>query len=304
MTTGACGIDCTVCLLHVRGVCSTCGAGTSHAGREKLAAQRRLFNAACPILECAVEREIDHCLRDCEEFPCERFARGPYPFSQGYLDMHTRRRKDVTENQAHWPESAPEFWDALEARPDEEVCGCSGARLEAPNRYRLAILNEAWVVDAAERRVVKAEGTFGGEWDRQIPFLALAYLTAATDADLTGDLVPPRDLVAGQDSFQGHNTIETSDLEKAFGSSPGALPAAGAQLGARQTGQADVSVRLDVFPKLPVEILLWLADEEFPARVTILLDRGTPGHYPVEGIANVVNLLTRRLLLAARQEKR
>jgi hypothetical protein len=52
-----------------------------------------------------------------------------------------------------------------------------------------------------------------------------------------------------------------------------------------------------------VDYLLWLADEEFPAKVTILLDRGTPRHYPVEGVANSVNLLTRRLIDAAREER-
>ncbi len=51
---------------------------------------------------------------------------------------------------------------------------------------------------------------------------------------------------------------------------------------------------------MSVDVLLWLADDEFPARVSILMDSGLAEHYPVEGIANVTNLLVRRLVMAAR----
>jgi hypothetical protein len=303
MTTGACGIDCTVCRLHVRGVCSTCGAGTSMAGREKLAAQQRLFGTACPMLACAVERKVGYCLRDCDDFPCEVFTRSDYPYSEGWMSMQSRRREEAPEQSAAWPESTPEFWDMLSKRSVSEVTRSAGATHEA-GVYALPCLNETWLVDPARRTVTRRDGPFGGEWDRQIPFLALAYLTSATEADLTGEMVPPRDLLPGQDYFQGHNTVETADLESTFGTNPDLLVRAATSLGAERLDQADVSVRLHIFPKLPVDILVWVEDEEFPAKVTILLDRGTVRHYPVEGVANAVNLLTRRLLLAAREHAR
>jgi hypothetical protein len=91
--TGACGINCYACKLFVNGQCSPCGSGRSAQAAKKLAAQLRLRGGVCPILNCAVERKIEFCLRDCDKFPCNHFKSGPYPFSDGYLQMQSRRRR-------------------------------------------------------------------------------------------------------------------------------------------------------------------------------------------------------------------
>ena len=99
MPTGACGINCDVCGLYVKGVCGTCAAGTDERAQKKLAEQLEVINMRCPILECAVERKVGYCLRDCEEFPCTKFesgfkslmGAGPYPYSNGFLAMFRTR---------------------------------------------------------------------------------------------------------------------------------------------------------------------------------------------------------------------
>jgi len=90
--TGACGINCLVCGLMRQGKCSPCGPGDSPQAQKKLAAQLGLLGGTCPILQCAAQRNIAHCPADCPDFPCGRFRAGPYPYSQGYLDMQLRRR--------------------------------------------------------------------------------------------------------------------------------------------------------------------------------------------------------------------
>ena len=91
--TGACGINCLTCLLATGGRCLPCGPGTGPQAAKKLGAQLELFGAVCPILKCAVDRGVAFCLRDCQDFPCGNFKDGPYPFSDGFLDMQTRRRQ-------------------------------------------------------------------------------------------------------------------------------------------------------------------------------------------------------------------
>ncbi|MBI4768422.1 MAG: DUF3795 domain-containing protein [Deltaproteobacteria bacterium] len=90
--TGACGINCYTCKLFTEGRCSSCGSGLSEQATRKLASQLRIMGGVCPILNCAVERKIEYCLRDCESFPCPHFKFGPYPFSEGFLQMQIRRR--------------------------------------------------------------------------------------------------------------------------------------------------------------------------------------------------------------------
>jgi len=91
--TGACGINCLTCRMATGGRCSPCGPGTGAQAVKKLGAQLELLGFFCPILKCALDRKVGFCLRDCDEFPCEHFRGGPYPFSQGFLEMQSRRRR-------------------------------------------------------------------------------------------------------------------------------------------------------------------------------------------------------------------
>ena len=90
--TGACGINCLVCGLMRAGKCSPCAAGTERQAQAKLTAQLKLLGSVCPILQCAVAKKVDYCSASCEVYPCRNFLSGPYPLSQGYLDMQVRRR--------------------------------------------------------------------------------------------------------------------------------------------------------------------------------------------------------------------
>ena len=87
MATGACGINCDVCKLNLRGVCSTCGPGDSEEAAAKMAAQVRILGNPCPILDCARSKGIAHCMADCKAFPCDIFTAGPYPFSAPFLEI-------------------------------------------------------------------------------------------------------------------------------------------------------------------------------------------------------------------------
>jgi Domain of unknown function (DUF3786) len=297
MATGACGISCDVCRLHVVGVCSTCGPGNSTIGKEKLAAQMRIFGAGCPILACAAEKELGHCTRDCDQFPCQTFSDGPHPYSKGFLQMQGRRRAEAAGKQAvAWPENTELFWERLGAKTREEICADALARPGQGETIQVQALGETWTCDPSAKTVVKEQGAFGGEWDRQAPFLILVYLATASPGPLAGELTAPRDLYAGQDFFQGRYRIKTTELESAFGRDAAKMLDPGKALGGKLIDGADAGLRIHVFPKLPVDVLIWEADEEFSARATVLMDRRTPEHYPSDACAIVVNLMLDRLL--------
>lgn len=90
--TGACGINCLTCGLFRRGKCGPCASGTEQEAHQKLAVQLHVLGGTCPILQCAVQRQVAYCSADCGLYPCERYLAGPYPLSRGYLEMQMRRR--------------------------------------------------------------------------------------------------------------------------------------------------------------------------------------------------------------------
>lgn len=99
MPVGACGMCCDVCGLCIKEICTTCAAGTDERAKKKLDIQMEKIRMHCPVLACAVERKVGYCLKDCNEFPCDRFesgiesvyGSGPYPYSSSMLRMFKRR---------------------------------------------------------------------------------------------------------------------------------------------------------------------------------------------------------------------
>jgi len=299
MPTGACGINCDVCRLNTDGICSSCGSGTSPAGQRKLAAQEKLLGAPCAILACAIFNQVAYCMRDCDAFPCENFGAGAYPFSRGYLDMQKRRRSEKKTTRAPYGDAVvvpSEYWQKLQALDLRELCPRAGVMSDGEGRLLVTAFNEDIRVDLKAQTVQKGGP---GLW-RQIvdPFLELmllVYLLNVTDRPFANEMVGALDLKDSQ-FFQGPHELKTDKLIAKFERNPAQLLEAGTQLGGSSQQLADAAICVRPFPKIPVYYLLWQADEEFPAKMSILFDRSIDTHLPADAIWGIVSVTTDKLL--------
>lgn len=80
---GACGICCSTCGLYTQGICEGC------IKTEKQVKRLQEMDANCPVLECAVNKGIEVCSRDCSQFPCDNFQ--DWPLAQSWLEMFEER---------------------------------------------------------------------------------------------------------------------------------------------------------------------------------------------------------------------
>jgi hypothetical protein len=299
MPTGACGINCDVCRLNTDGICSSCGSGTSPAGQRKLEAQKKLLGAPCAILACAVLNRVAYCLHDCDAFPCENFEAGAYPFGPGYLAMQTRRRKDKSAVRAPYGDAVvvpAEYWDQLAAGDLRAICRQAAVMQAADGGILVTAFNQEIRVDIENREIQKGSP---GNWRQTIdPFLelmTLVYLLNATDHPFMNEMVSAQDLKDAQ-FFQGPHELKTRGLVAKFGRDPEGLLNAGEQLGGTRLALADAALRVRPFPKIPVYYLLWAADEEFPAKVSVLFDRSIEHHLSADAIWGIVSVTTDKLL--------
>jgi len=301
MPTGACGINCDVCGLTNLGLCSTCGPGTSQEARKKAAAQERLLGAPCPILACAMERRIAYCSRDCERFPCDRFRAGPYPFSHSYLDMNDRRRREIPEDRAPSGERIkvpPEYWDELEKRNMDIVCGNALAKPYPPKGMLLPVMGEYLLIDLQDRSVFR-QGD--GKWETMksplLELLCLVYLLNVGPEPLRGEMISVQELKCAH-FFQGPHELRTSHLVRRYGRDVEGFRKAAELVGGESLELADAAYRFMAFPKIPLYYLLWEGDEEFPPRMNILFDRSIEAHLAADAIWGVVNMVSRSLISA------
>ncbi|HKN19317.1 MAG TPA: DUF3786 domain-containing protein, partial [Dissulfurispiraceae bacterium] len=73
------------------------------------------------------------------------------------------------------------------------------------------------------------------------------------------------------------------------------------ELGGESTNYGDAALRIEPFPRLPMTLILWLQDEEFPARAELLVDSSCTMHLPVDVICSIA--LTTVMLISGRRGK-
>jgi hypothetical protein len=75
---------------------------------------------------------------------------------------------------------------------------------------------------------------------------------------------------------------------------------AGISLGGKEEGFGDAAFTVYALPMVPITIILWEGDEEFPPSVRMLFDPSIPGYLPLEDVVVVAKLAATRVIKAAR----
>lgn len=88
---GACGICCDVCELHKKLGC-VCSSGIEEIAKLKVRTHWGGKGILCLVLNCTIQRGVAYCMRDCEEFPCEKYFEWLFPYGEAYLEMHIKRK--------------------------------------------------------------------------------------------------------------------------------------------------------------------------------------------------------------------
>ena len=184
-----------------------------------------------------------------------------------------------------------ELWNTLKTLDPAELERRSRARYDAENKYfAIKVCQREYLIYPEEQLIKTADSSS----EPPVFFLHLAavnYLIGARDVPLDGRWVSVKEFPSGPLFFRGPHEMPTEKLEKLYGQNSDAFVSAYQRLGGSRVEGGDVAVEVFVFPRLPVRILLWLEDEEFPARISYLFDRTANVHLHLDGIWAVGKLL-------------
>jgi len=192
-----------------------------------------------------------------------------------------------------------EIWQEFAGRDPQEITGRTGAPYEE-GRYRLPFLDRALLLDPV-RRQVQVIGAPEAEPGFRLCLTALQYLLRLDPAQL-GPGISPLELPGGATFFRGHHGLPHGPLEERFGRDPAGFLAAGQQLHGETRPAGDAAVALEVFPGLVVEVILWRADDEFPAQVSFTLPAHLDRLWFLDAVWGLLNLVAQELLSAAAGE--
>jgi len=167
-------------------------------------------------------------------------------------------------------------WDNLaDLRPQDICSGAKAAYDETVGAYTIKAFGIDFTVALDARTITSTDPKAGLFLDRYKDFFRLAvlwYMTSAKDIPATGRLIRPLDVKGGQRFFSGTHVLPLDRIEERFGKDKVAFIERGLKFGAEIVRYGDAAVRLYPLPRVPVTVILWLQDEEYPSRVTLFFD--------------------------------
>jgi len=106
----------------------------------------------------------------------------------------------------------------------------------------------------------------------------LEYLAHAKALPLSGKLVKPNDLPGGDFFSKGTHVLPLNKIKNRFEYDLNGFIKQGLSLQGIQTHFGDASITLWPFPRIPIVIILWAGDDEFPSRASMLFDSSCISH--------------------------
>ncbi len=189
---------------------------------------------------------------------------------------------------------SPHYWQDLMALDPHEVCRRALVTFQSGKGFQVPFLNRPYICHVETARIFR-EDTPERPSSFQECLVILNYLIKAQDRPLEGKKINEKGLPGGETFFRGPHALLKEPLEKKFGKDPNGFLLAGLGLGGRETEIGNASFELLVLPRVPVEYILYVEDEEFPSQVLIHFDSSISRHLPLDVIWALINITSRRL---------
>ena len=185
-----------------------------------------------------------------------------------------------------------ELWNTLETMDPNEVSRRSLADYNPiAHNYSLEIFNYDCIVFPEKRTHQYGNVSPPRASEFYLELSVINYLIGANDIPLIGQWVSEKQFPSGPIFFRGNHEMPSRKITSVFGSNRDDFASISLSLGAEKVEGGDIAFEFRVFPRLPVRLLLWLEDDEFPARLSYLFDKTAHLHFKLDGLWAVGKLI-------------
>lgn len=186
------------------------------------------------------------------------------------------------------------YFKELAEKDPEEVCARTSCRYDAATRsYILPAWGDEYVIHPHEARI---EGISDPAHQPNNLFLLFVvyYLLRSEATAACNQWISEKDLPGGATFFRGPHEIPNLLISTYYNDDIDAFKERCAHLSGTALQMADAAYRFDITHNIPVGVLLWAGDDEFPSEAKILFDRTIPRHLTLDIIFSLaVEVCTR-----------
>ena len=183
----------------------------------------------------------------------------------------------------------------------EEQCRRSGSeytKQDSGATVTVYYLDQPCLVTFPEVKVIPTVGT---ELPLREQILILHYLALAKGTTTTNSLITFRDLPGGIVYYPTFSKRTMEPLTRYFGREPELLVKAAKRLGARQIDMGDTTMVINALRHVPITMVLWRGDEEFPPQLNLLFDANITDYLESEDVTVLCEIITWKLVNYSRE---
>jgi hypothetical protein len=187
---------------------------------------------------------------------------------------------------------------ALSKDTFEDILDRSGFAKAGENLFRVEFIGKSYLVSYPDF-MFSIANTEDAPSEDDVPIqeqvLILHYMKAGK-FNTSGRWVAYREIPGASFYFSAFVSRAIDPLKKAFGKDVFALKGLAEKLGGRPIKYGDLSYEFNLFPRVPIQLVLWQGDDEFPSEANILFDASIEHVLLPEDIAWLAGMLVYRLM--------
>lgn len=173
-------------------------------------------------------------------------------------------------------------------------CGAKFQVLDSKKSIIIQYLNQSYLITFPDIEISLVDST------ETVPVrdkvLILHYLNSAKGTPLTNKLITFRELPEGNIYSPTFNKRTIKPLLDYFGKAPQRLVEVSQKLGGRKADYGDTAVTINTFSRVPITIILWRGDDEFPPQGNVVFDATISDYLPTEGITVLCEIIAWKLI--------
>jgi len=189
--------------------------------------------------------------------------------------------------------------EALAPLPFEDILQRTGFESSSENSFLIPFLDRTYLVSYPQ-----FEFSDQIEGDKKIPLqeqvLILHYMMAPAAPPRTRQWIAYREIPGAAFYFDAFVKRAVEPLKKVFGDNLDAFARAAQKLHFQKIESGDLGFECRVLPGIPLRLILWGTDDEFPAEANILFDKNIGQILSPEDVAWLAGMVVYRLMALAR----
>ena len=189
--------------------------------------------------------------------------------------------------------------EELSQIPFESILERSGFESPSANIFQIPFLDRIYVVNYPHFDFYDQSSN-----EKEIPLqeqvLILHYLKAPAMPAQTNQWIAYREIPGASFYFGPFVKRAVEPLKKVFGNNLDEFARAAQKLNPQEINNGDAGFEFRVLPAVPLQLILWAGDDEFPAEANILFDENIGQILSPEDVAWLAGMVVYRLMALAK----